>query len=118
MKFFIDTADIKEIEEAKSWGCLSGVTDLYRFFVSEKTIQVRAWREDGKWMPEKHRGVTWHGGVRGGIKKRRRPTPTPPKLIQSNPWAPLYPCLLLVISRTCRNLYQRLFPALLRRSSL
>ena len=62
MKFFIDTADIKEIEEAKSWGCLSGVTDLYRFFVSEKTIQVRAWREDGKWMPEKHRGVTWHGG--------------------------------------------------------
>lgn len=26
MKFFIDTADIAEITEAKSWGCLAGVT--------------------------------------------------------------------------------------------
>lgn len=26
MKFFIDTADLKEIEEAKSWGLLAGVT--------------------------------------------------------------------------------------------
>lgn len=26
MKFFIDTADLGEIEEALSWGCLSGVT--------------------------------------------------------------------------------------------
>ncbi len=26
MKFFIDTADLDEIAEAKSWGCLSGVT--------------------------------------------------------------------------------------------
>ncbi len=26
MKFFIDTADLDEIREAKSWGCLSGVT--------------------------------------------------------------------------------------------
>ena len=26
MKFFIDTADIAEIAEAKSWGCLAGVT--------------------------------------------------------------------------------------------
>ena len=26
MKFFIDTADLKEIEKAASWGCLSGVT--------------------------------------------------------------------------------------------
>ncbi len=26
MKFFIDTADLAEIEEAKSWGCLAGVT--------------------------------------------------------------------------------------------
>ena len=26
MKFFIDTADLTEIEEAKSWGCLAGVT--------------------------------------------------------------------------------------------
>lgn len=26
MKFFIDTADLEEIAEAKSWGCLAGVT--------------------------------------------------------------------------------------------
>ena len=26
MKFFIDTANLEEIQEAKSWGCLSGVT--------------------------------------------------------------------------------------------
>ena len=26
MKFFIDTADLNEIAEAKSWGCLAGVT--------------------------------------------------------------------------------------------
>ena len=26
MKFFIDTADLDEIAEAKSWGCLAGVT--------------------------------------------------------------------------------------------
>ena len=26
MKFFLDTADLKEIEEAASWGCLAGVT--------------------------------------------------------------------------------------------
>ena len=26
MKFFIDTADIDEIKEAMSWGCLAGVT--------------------------------------------------------------------------------------------
>ena len=26
MKFFIDTADLAEIAEAKSWGCLAGVT--------------------------------------------------------------------------------------------
>ena len=26
MKFFIDTADLDEIREAKSWGCVSGVT--------------------------------------------------------------------------------------------
>lgn len=26
MKFFIDTADLDEIKEAQSWGCLSGVT--------------------------------------------------------------------------------------------
>ena len=26
MKFFIDTADIDEIADAKSWGCLAGVT--------------------------------------------------------------------------------------------
>lgn len=26
MKFFIDTADIDEISEALSWGCLAGVT--------------------------------------------------------------------------------------------
>ena len=26
MKFFIDTADLEEIREAQSWGCLSGVT--------------------------------------------------------------------------------------------
>lgn len=26
MKFFIDTADIEQIETAKGWGCLAGVT--------------------------------------------------------------------------------------------
>ena len=26
MKFFIDTANLDEIAEAKSWGCLAGVT--------------------------------------------------------------------------------------------
>ena len=26
MKFFIDTANLEEIAEAKSWGCLAGVT--------------------------------------------------------------------------------------------
>ena len=26
MKFFIDTADLNEIREALSWGCLAGVT--------------------------------------------------------------------------------------------
>ena len=26
MKFFIDTADLDEIREALSWGCLAGVT--------------------------------------------------------------------------------------------
>ena len=26
MKFFIDTADLDDIREAASWGCLSGVT--------------------------------------------------------------------------------------------
>ena len=26
MKFFLDTADLKEIEEANSWGAIAGVT--------------------------------------------------------------------------------------------
>ena len=32
MKFFIDTANLDEIAEAKSWGCLAGVT-IIRYVV-------------------------------------------------------------------------------------
>ena len=44
MKFFVDTADLKEIREANDMGVLDGVTTNLSLAKAEGNVDVRSWR--------------------------------------------------------------------------
>ena len=63
MKFFIDTADLDEIREALSWGCLAGVTTNPSLYA----------RTGGKLADFEGHMVKIAGALRGAARLRRVP---------------------------------------------
>ena len=61
MKFFIDTADLDDIREASSWGCLSGVTTNPSLYAKTggKLADFEAAVESGRRSPLMPRDATY-----------------------------------------------------------